>query len=69
MPGTTQSLTVTVQVDLSGTVTLALENLPAGVTGSGFVTLTTSGNGVFYLTASPQAVLGTSRSRSVVKAH
>jgi hypothetical protein len=69
MPGTTQSLTVTVQVDLSGTVTLALENLPAGMTGSGFGTLTTSGNAVFYLTARPQAVLGTSRSRSVVKAH
>jgi uncharacterized membrane protein len=59
VPGTTQSLTVAVQVDLSGTVTLALENLPAGVTGGGPATLTSSGNAVFSLTASPQAVLGT----------
>lgn len=59
VPGTMQSLTVAVQVDLSGTVTLALENLPAGVTGGGPITLTSSGNAVFPLTASPQAVLGT----------
>jgi hypothetical protein len=59
-PGTAQTLTVAVQLlNLSGSVSLALENLPDGVTASGPVTLTASGNALFGLSISPQAALGT----------
>ena len=70
VPGGVQSLTVAVQVDLSGSVTLTLENLPAGVTVSGPVTLTTTGNAVFNLTASstgsPRDHLAHAKRRSLI---
>jgi hypothetical protein len=59
-PGTAQGLSIAVQLEnLSGSVSLALENLPAGVTASGPVTLTASGTALFELSASSQAALGT----------
>jgi hypothetical protein len=59
VPGTTQGFTAAVQVNLSGTVTLALENLPAGVTTGNPVTITSSGNVNLGVIASTQAVPGT----------
>jgi hypothetical protein len=58
-PGGTQGLTAAVQVNLSGSVSLTLENLPDGVTSSGQVVLTQSGNASFGVAVSPQASPGT----------
>jgi hypothetical protein len=58
-PGGTQGFTAAVQVNLSGSVSLTLENLPDGVTSTGQVVLTQSGNASFGVAVSPQAAPGT----------
>ena len=58
-PGGTQGFTAAVQVNLSGSVSLTVENLPDGVTGGGQAVLTQSGNASFELAVSPQAAPGT----------
>jgi hypothetical protein len=58
-PGGTQGLTAAVHANLSGSVSLTLENLPGGVTSGGQIVLTQSGTAYFSLTVSPQAAPGT----------